>query len=236
MILLTPITEASIYTGSWKNKTFGSSGALTVNLTLTKTNASGTFNLDGPVFGGGDPPAIPFNFALKSNGSGTFTFNGTSLGNVKGSVKPDGTLAFTITHIPGGFLTEARINGKFDLSLEKFAGTYEIDNSSGLYATGSIAAHAPKAPVIKAPGKVNVTGAKGEVTAKVVTNTNIKSLTVSADGNAKVTVSGKNPYLITVRKMTLSTTRLTITATNGDNLKTARIVKFVRSAGLLPSD
>ena len=229
LLCFASLGNASTYTGFWKNKTFGSTGDLTINLTITKAKVSGSFDLDGPVFGGLNPPAIPFNVPLKTDGSGSFNVKGTVLGDVKGSFKSNGDLSFTITHIPGGFLTEARFNGKFDLRIEKFSGTYEIDSSGGLYATGSTAAHVPQAPTLQVAKQVNVGGTSGQVKAKVLTNSKIKSFSATADGNAKTTVTGTNPYTISVKKMTLTTTRLTLLVKNIDGFQTSKVVKFVRT-------
>lgn len=228
LVFAAPLASAAIYEGSWKNKTFDSTGALTLDLNITKSKVTGSLDLDGPVFGGGDPPAIPFNFSRKKNGSGSIKILGSSLGDITGTFNSNGKLDFKITNIPGGFLTEARLDGKFDLKLEKFKATYEIDNADGLYAEGSAAAHVHKAPVVKAPGIVTVNGKTGEVTVKVVSNTKITGFTATADGGAKVTVVGKNPYHISVKKMTLPTTRLTIVVSNADGLETTEVVKFVK--------
>jgi hypothetical protein len=226
LCLAAPLADASIYTGTWKNSTFGSTGALKLNLTITKTNITGSLDLDGPVFGAGDPPPIPFNMKRKPDGSGSVNISGTPLGDIAATFKPDGALDMTMANIPG-FLDDATVKGRFDLKLEKFAAVYEINANGSLYAEGTAAAHVRKAPTIKVPKTVNVTGKSGGVTARVVTNTGIKSFTAKANAGAKVTVSGENPYQITVTKITKANTLVTLVATNSDGLKKIKEVKFV---------
>lgn len=221
-----PHADASTYTGTWKNTTFGSTGALKLKLTITKTNITGNLDLDGPVFGAGDPLPIPFNMKRNKDGSGSVNVNGTPLGDIAASFKPNGALNMTMTNIPG-FLDDASVKGRFDLKLEKFAAVYEINASGTLYAEGTAEAHVRKAPTIKAPSTVKVSGKSGGVTAKVVTNTGIKSFTAKANAGAKATVTGNNPYLVTVTKITKPITLVTLEAVNSDGFKKTKVVKFV---------
>lgn len=228
VLFFAPLATASIYTGSWKNKTFGSTGALTIDFTLKKSQVAGSFDFDGPVFGAGDPPAIKFKAPRKADGSGSFKVTGTAVGDVTGSFTKNGKLTFTITKIPGGVLTEARINGKFDLTVEKFTATYEIDSTGGLFANGVAEAHVPKPPTIKASDRVTVSRASGKVQAKVLTNTGIVSTKATVDGGARVTVTGKNPYTIEVKKLSAPTTTVKFTVKNADGFSKRKSIKFIR--------
>jgi hypothetical protein len=222
-----PHALASTYIGTWKNTTFSTSGSLKMQFTITKTNVTGSLDLDGPVFGAGDPPAIPFNMKRKPDGSGSFKINGTPLGDIAVSYKPDGALDMDITNVPGTIIDDASFNGRFDLKLEKFAAVYEINANGSVLAEGVAEAHVRKAPTIKAPKTVKVSGKSGGVKAKVITNTGIKSFTAKANAGAKATVTGNNPYQITVTKITKPNTRVTLVATNTDGLKKTKVVKFV---------
>jgi len=202
-------------------------GDLTVEFDIKSNKVVGFIDADGPVFGGGDPPAIPFNATLKKNGSGNFNVPGTPMGDIAGSFDAKGNLTVTITNIPGGVLTEARIRGLFDLKLEKFDMVYEIDNSSGSYAKGVGEAHVPKKPALKVAGKVNYSGKSGKTTARVLTNTGIKSFKAEASG-AQVGVIGANPYKIIVKKAKRKITRVKVTAINEDGFKVRKFVKFIK--------
>lgn len=229
-LLLPPLATASVYTGSWENKTFSTTGALTIDFEIKKTSVSGSFDFDGPVFGAGDPPAIKFKAPLKSNGSGSFTVIGTGVGDIAGSFTSKGKLTITITNIPGGVLTAARINGKFDLALEKFNATYEIDNGGGLFANGVAEAHVPKPAVIKMARKVTVTGKTARTPITVETNTGITSIAADAKGTATVKVKGKkSPYQLVVSNMTGPTAKVTVTVRNADGFISKKVVRFVKA-------
>lgn len=228
-LLLGQSAGAAVYTGSWKNTTFGSSGALKIDVTLKDDRAKGSLDLDGNVFGGIDPPAIPFNFPFKPGKSGTFKVSGTVLGDLAGSYTKNGDLEVVIRNTPGGFPKETRIDGKLDLKLQTFKATYEIDDNSGLFAEGTAAAHVHKKPAIKAPAEVNVISKTGEATAKVTSNTKIKKVEASSPDGATVEVSGNNPYTIKAGKLTKATTRVIFRATNADGLTGSKTIRFIRT-------
>ena len=229
LLLMAPLAPAATYTGSWNNTTFGSSGALTIEFEATAKLVTGSFDFDGPVFGGGDPPAIDFKAKRKPDGSGTFQTLGTGVGDITGSFDAEGNLELIIFNIPGGFLTQARINGKFDLELEDFNATYEIDDDDGLFAQGTAEAHVPKAPVLKIAKKVKVKGKVAKTNLKVTTNTNITSIQASAGKKAKVMVKGSNPYKIIVKNLKGAKATVVVTVTNEDGFTAKKSVKFVKS-------
>lgn len=228
-LFVIPAAHAALYTGSWKNTTFGSSGAMKIDLTIKDGRAKGSLDLDGNVFGGIDPPAIPFNFPFNPNKSGNFKISGTVLGNFAGTYSKNGDLTVTITKTPGGFPKETRIDGKLDLKLQTFKATYEIDDNAGLFAEGTAAAHVHKKPIIKAPSEVEVTGKTGEASAKVVSNTKITKFQVTSPDGATIQVSGTNPYVIKVGKLNQPVTRVVMRATNADGLTKTKTVKFIRT-------
>ena len=228
-LLLAPSARSAVYTGTWKNTTFGSSGALKIDLTLKNNRAKGSLDLGGNVFGGIDPPAIPFDFPFNPNKAGNFKINGTVLGNFAGTYSKNGDLTVTITKTPGGFPKETRIDGKLDLKLQTFKATYEIDDNAGLYAEGTAQAHVHKKPVIKAPSEVKITGKTGEVNAKVVSNTKIKNVKASSPDGATVQVSGNNPYLIKAGKLNKPVNRVIFSATNADGLTQTKTIRFIRT-------
>ncbi len=229
VLILAPLASASVYTGAWNNRTFDSTGALTIDFEIGAKNVTGSIDFDGPVFGGGDPPAIPLNATLKNDGSGKFLIPGTAMGDLEGNFKADGSLTIVITNIPGGFLTEVNIIGKFNLKLESFTATYQIDNAAGVFATGDAEAHVPQKPSVTAPRKVTYSGKKGSATIKVATNTGIKSVTAKSNHSA-VKVSGKNPFKLTISKQQKKKTSVKVIVTNDDGFKTVRTITFIKSA------
>lgn len=228
-LFLIPAAHAALYTGSWKNTTFGSSGAMKIDLTIKDGRAKGSLDLDGNVFGGADPPAIPFNFPFNPNKAGKFKVNGTLLGNLAGTYDTNGDLNVTITNSPGGFPKETRINAKIDLKLQTFNATYEIDDAEGLFAEGTAEAHVHKAPKIKSPAEIEATKKTGQTSAKVISNTKITKFQVTSPDGATIQVSGTNPYVIKVGKLKQPVTRVVLRATNADGLTKTKTVKFIRT-------
>jgi len=94
---------AQTYIGSWRNTTFGSSGALTVMFTADPLNGtiSGSFDLDGNVLGGSDPPAFGFSGTLNADGTYSLT-SSTALGDISASGDlRAGTITLQITNLTG---------------------------------------------------------------------------------------------------------------------------------------
>jgi hypothetical protein len=228
-ILFAPVAEAAVYLGSWNNTTFGSSGPLRIEFDKGKTKVAVSFDLDGPVFGSIDPPAIKFNAPLNSQGGGKFNVKGTPLGDLTGTFNADGKLDVKLRNIPGGALTEFRFNGKFDLVKETFKGTYEIDNKSGLFAKGTANAVVPKAPKVTLPKTVKFSGKSASVTAKIVSNSPITGISATTADGAKVSVTTKAPYRITVSKITKAQTKVRLKVTNASGKTAKKTVTFVKS-------
>lgn len=225
-----PLADAATYKGSWNNKTFGSKGDLTIDFNVTKTRISGKFDADGPVFGAGDPPAIPFSAAVKPDGTGRFRVLGTNMGDITGDFDTKGKFVMKITNIPGGQLTEVRFNGRFDLGIESFRGTYEIDSQAGLFAEGTTRAHVRKAAVLKGPKTVKVKGKKARINVRATSYTRITKVRVVSNPKVKVRVAGKGPYRLLVSNLKPGTTRLTVRVRNADGLWATKKIRVIRRA------
>ncbi|MCP5532147.1 MAG: hypothetical protein H7A48_03135 [Akkermansiaceae bacterium] len=221
------IANAATYEGSWTNTTFDTTGALTIELDIDGTRVSGSFDLDGNVFGAFDPAAIEFNARLK-NGKGSFKRTDPQLGSIEVTFDDSGNLDILINNVPGGFIDEVRVDGKFDLNTETFDGTYEIDSSPGnLLAEGLLEAHVKKAPVIKGKKKVGFKGKSGKTTVKVISNVKITSQKVKASNGAKAKLVKKgNNYILKVKKLKKAGSKVKVTLTNADDLKKSKIFKF----------
>ena len=103
---------AGRYEGAWANTTFGSTGKAVIGITIAGTNALINFDMDGAVFGAGDPPPIEMPGTVKgdtiviaNNGVGIF-------GDVTGVIDAAaGTFSATLTNIPGGFIQRVVATG-----------------------------------------------------------------------------------------------------------------------------
>ncbi len=223
-----PVANADTYVGSWHNATFDTTGALTIEFTKTKSKVEGSFDFDGPVFGAGDPPKMEFSSPLDSDGSGKFKIKGTMLGTIIGTFTADGKLTMSIVKVPG-FITDASISGKFDLKAKTFNATYKIDSTEGPLAKGTASAHVPKPPSIKAKSKMTFEGTTARIPVNVVSNTPIKNLTATANGQANVKVKGKGPYTIVLKNIKGPKVILSITAINGDDLSKTKTITLTRT-------
>lgn len=225
LALFSSLASAAVYTGDWFNRTAVTDGPLTIDFTVGKKAVTGFIDFDGPVFGGGDPPAVPLNAKLKKDGSGSFLIKGTAMGDIDGNFTKNGALTVVITNIPAGF-SQVRIDGKFDLKIESFTATYEIYSGDSVIYEGDAKAHVPQKATVKAPKKVNFSGKRGRATVKVLTNTDIKKVKATAK-KAKVKVTGENPYKVTVSKAKKKKTSVKLTVVNDDGFKTKKTIKFV---------
>ena len=66
-----------------------------------------TVTLGGNVFGGAAPPPFTVTGTLNSQGIATLSGAPASFGTVNGTITANGLFDFTITNIPGGFITSA---------------------------------------------------------------------------------------------------------------------------------
>jgi hypothetical protein len=123
------------YSGQWNNLTFGSTGGMTLSVTInSQTNSAGfTLDLNGSVFGGGDPPAETY--------SGNFTdaeFRSTSTSAVFGErllvVRADGTMSLRAFDVPGS-ISWFTMDGQFTGTTMN--GTYVVGFPGGTTANGT---------------------------------------------------------------------------------------------------
>ncbi len=100
------------YEGGWLNQTFGSTGAGRIDITLSGSDVSVVFDMDGHVFGQVDPPPITLLGTL-SGGAMTFASSGLGVfGDLEGSIlESDGSFVFLLDTIPGDFITRVDVSG-----------------------------------------------------------------------------------------------------------------------------
>ena len=98
---LAPVAGAATYVGTWTNTTFGSSGAATFDLALGPDSYSVSADLDGSVFGLGDPPALALAGVLEPDGSAVLSLVGDPVfGTVTGKVSATGDVAALFSALP----------------------------------------------------------------------------------------------------------------------------------------
>ena len=107
-----PLYLAGVWTGSWYNTTFGSSGAakLTLSYTPATETLQATVDLDGNVFGGSNPPPATFTAALGGSGF-VFTGSAASYGQVSTTIDTHGIITGTLTAVPTGGISSVDLRG-----------------------------------------------------------------------------------------------------------------------------
>lgn len=111
-VALNPALAATTYVGSWVNTTFGSSGAATIVLDLAGTDLTVIFDLDGPVFGGFDPPALTVTGTFDTTSGGTISASDHPVfGDVSATVSPTGFVSGMATDVPDPFIVSASFMG-----------------------------------------------------------------------------------------------------------------------------
>lgn len=111
----TPLVLADLagnWSGNWNNTTYSTTGPVTAQFAFDPGGTSGTATVDpgGNVFGMGDPPALDLPFSGTADSIGG-TLTGGPRGDVSFSINSDGTLAATITNVPGGAIGRVEITG-----------------------------------------------------------------------------------------------------------------------------
>ena len=128
---------AGTWTGSWTNTTFGSTGTTTMTVTpdTPAETMSITFDMNGGVFGAGDPPAETQTIPYTTTGGG---YTGTSafFGKVTLSGTPTGMLTGTVTEIPGGTISKVDLTGM--ITPQTLTGTAVITFATGATANGTM--------------------------------------------------------------------------------------------------
>jgi hypothetical protein len=103
---------AGTYVGAWNNLTFSSTGAARFEIAVAGPTASITFDMDGNVFGGFDPPPIAMNGTVSGDDLLIDALALPIFGDVVGSIAgATGAFSFTLSNVPGGFITSVTAMG-----------------------------------------------------------------------------------------------------------------------------
>ena len=124
--------QTNLYTGSWTNTTFGSTGGASAILTSTPPSFTFTLDLDGNVFGGSNP--TPLTLVGTMNPDGSISFNPVighpTYGDVTGSVSPTRAITAMAINVPGPQVESVALNGQF------IPGAIDINYSVNFEAAG----------------------------------------------------------------------------------------------------
>ncbi|MEQ1871036.1 MAG: carboxypeptidase regulatory-like domain-containing protein [Vicinamibacterales bacterium] len=136
---LTPSLAASgagSWSGSWKNTTFSTTGGMTMQLSVDTIAQTMQLVLDvnGGVFGAGDPPAETFNGAYSDAGT-TMTRTSTLLGTVTATITPTGQLTGSATSVPTPGISRVDFSGT--VAARSIAISYTVTFTAGGTALGT---------------------------------------------------------------------------------------------------
>lgn len=111
-----PSVLAGRYNGTWTNTTFGSTGAIRMELYVRPVSGSRQFvvriDADGNVFGGGDPGGSTINLNQVNATTWSGTLNGDpKYGNVTMSITNTGNVTVSGTSVPGGIISSYTATG-----------------------------------------------------------------------------------------------------------------------------
>lgn len=113
--------------GEWVNTSFGSSGPLFIDFTLTPTTYSFTVDPDGFVFNAPDPDAVNTSGLREPDGSVILNIaNDPTFGNITGTILADGTLQNVLfSDIPNPNIFNMTVEG--DIGVAESSGTYLVN-------------------------------------------------------------------------------------------------------------
>ncbi len=101
------------WAGGWRNNTFGTSGSATMTLgsdTIGQTFQA-TLDLNGSVFGLGDPPPQTFNGTYTPASGATINVTSPVFGTLAATVSPAGQISGSLTGVPGGSISRVDLTG-----------------------------------------------------------------------------------------------------------------------------
>jgi hypothetical protein len=103
---------ATVYVGSWTNTTFGSSGAASFVVDIAGADVSFTADLDGMVFGVGDPPAVTLTGTITGDVATVAVLDHPTYGDMTGTFDlVTGAVEGLISDLPLTFIDRASISG-----------------------------------------------------------------------------------------------------------------------------
>ena len=141
-IAMTPAIAAGFvgnWSGQWADSTFATSGSTTMTLSVDTIAQTGQLSIDlnGGVYGAGNPPAESVSGSYTTTGGGTFTKTSTFYGNISFTISPTGQISGSAVSPP--------VNTS--ISRTDFAGTitsssmnlsYTVRFTSGSTAVGTV--------------------------------------------------------------------------------------------------
>ena len=113
MVTASESSLAGNWSGSWRNNTFNSVGTATGSGTIDTVaqTFTGTWDLNGSVFGAGDPPAQTFSGPYSPTSGMSATGASSFYGTVTMNVTATGQITGTMTSLPQANISKVDLNG-----------------------------------------------------------------------------------------------------------------------------
>jgi hypothetical protein len=107
--------QTSVYTGSWTNTTFGSTGPANAVVDVVGNLITFTLDLDGNVFGGSNPTPLVVTGTRNPDGSATFNpvLAHPTYGDVTGGLSSTGGITANGVNVPGPTVSSVSLTGQF---------------------------------------------------------------------------------------------------------------------------
>ncbi|MBF0171237.1 MAG: hypothetical protein HQK87_09145 [Nitrospinae bacterium] len=131
-----PTPYAGVWTGSWRNLTFGTTGGASMEITVDTATKSmtQTIGFDGKVFGGSTPPTVTITGTYDQ--TATLSAIGTPLGDIAATIDGNGAITITMTNDPTGAIASVALAGT--VAATAIDMTYDVTYNNGAKANGTI--------------------------------------------------------------------------------------------------
>jgi len=128
------------WSGTWRNTTFLSNSTLTAVVTADTVAQTMRVVLDvnGSVFGAGDPPAETFTGTYTPGSGGTITQTSARFGNVSITFNPNGSFTGACTNIPVAGIARFDFTGTMTTSTANLSYTVTFTNGTTAVGTATL--------------------------------------------------------------------------------------------------
>lgn len=138
--------QTARFDGQWTNRTFGSTGKATFTGAVQGEQLTFTFDLDGNVFGVGNPDSVTLTGTF---GPGSVVFaanNHPFYGNIRIEFGFDGSMLISFRSVPGPSIDRLEASGTIGVDATNFKANFTVFFEAGSTAVGDIEATQSSGP------------------------------------------------------------------------------------------
>lgn len=160
--------QTAMFSGTWNNTTFSSSGAARFTIQFQADQASFTFDLDGSVFGQSNPAPVTLPGTI-GPGSIVFSKNGDSFyGDMTIEIGFDGSMSIVFDNIPAAGIDRMEASGQLDDSSNQQMVNYTVFFTGSGTAVGTITTTLQSGNLPKLTLLAQVGGGDGTLSSDIV--------------------------------------------------------------------